>query len=29
MARYNFKDSETHWQKQWEERGTFRAAEDP
>ena len=29
MARYNFKDSETRWQKLWEERGTFRAAEDP
>ena len=28
MARYNFKESETHWQRQWEERGTFRAVED-
>jgi leucyl-tRNA synthetase len=28
MARYNFKDSETHWQSVWDERGTFRATED-
>ncbi len=27
MARYNFKDSEAHWQTLWEERGSFRAAE--
>ena len=29
MARYNFKESETRWQKQWDDRETFRAVADP
>ncbi|MCD6074946.1 MAG: leucine--tRNA ligase, partial [Rhodospirillales bacterium] len=29
MARYNFKQSETRWQKIWEERASFRVSADP
>ena len=29
MARYNFKQSETRWQKTWEERASFRVNADP
>jgi leucyl-tRNA synthetase len=29
MARYNFRETEAKWQKIWEERGSFRAAEEP
>ncbi|MGE4218401.1 MAG: leucine--tRNA ligase [Alphaproteobacteria bacterium] len=28
MSRYNFKETEAHWQRVWDERGTFRAEED-
>ena len=29
MARYNFRETEAKWQKIWEERDSFRAAEEP
>ncbi|HET8727910.1 MAG TPA: leucine--tRNA ligase [Alphaproteobacteria bacterium] len=29
MARYNFKETEAKWQQVWEDRGCFRAVEDP
>ncbi len=29
MSRYNFKETEAKWQAIWEERGCFRASEDP
>jgi leucyl-tRNA synthetase len=29
MARYNFRETEAKWQKIWEERGAFRAVEEP
>jgi leucyl-tRNA synthetase len=29
MARYNFRETEAKWQKIWEERGCFRAVEEP
>ena len=29
MSRYNAKEIEAKWQRVWEERGTFRATEDP
>jgi leucyl-tRNA synthetase len=29
MARYNFRETEAKWQKIWEERGSFRATEEP
>jgi len=29
MSRYNFREAEARWQRVWDERGTFRAVEDP
>src|SRR5689334_24313293 len=29
MSRYNFRESEPHWQEVWERRGVFRALLDP
>ena len=29
MSRYNFRESETTWQRVWEERGCFNVAADP
>lgn len=29
MSRYNFKETETRWQKAWEDQGTFAVSEDP